>query len=272
MSDPGLARALQEIQSSGHEDGTSGGGSAIRRRLVLYLTYQPCHHSGGHNSNRMGEHGTSCTRLLCDYVRDVLAPAGVTLEIKIAYLYRAHWQVGSYDPKYAPAVRAAREGLEMLAGHGITLDAFWRADWEWLLRLCDEQVRKTLSAPVAPRDEAPWALRLKMDGFIASFLRDAIQRPMVKAPMSVGGESRDQESEKQRALARAGSDTVTSTPAAALPCADPERVHGSVDEMPVADPTPMSERICAECQPGGDALLDAAPEAVPATSVANAIS
>ena len=51
LSDPKLSAALNGMPQAGG-------------RLILYLTYQPCHHSGGHKKRGMGEHGTSCTELL----------------------------------------------------------------------------------------------------------------------------------------------------------------------------------------------------------------
>ena len=68
-------------------------------RLLLYLTYQPCHHSGGHRRTAMGKHATSCTELLLKHVEDVLRPRGLGLKLRIAYLYRVHWAAGEYDPK-----------------------------------------------------------------------------------------------------------------------------------------------------------------------------
>ena len=94
-------------------------------RLIMYLTYQPCHYSGGHtrevrspareisssgpemrapNPSRSArdravtypqamDSSTSCTRLLLRYASTELRPRGATLHIRVPYLYRAHWQV-----------------------------------------------------------------------------------------------------------------------------------------------------------------------------------
>ena len=162
LADPGMARALDEVKDA-KAHGT-------RARLVLYLTYQPCHHSGGHSRRGMGEHGTSCTELLCEYVRDVLAPIGVALEVRITYVYRAHWETGAYDPKYAPAVQAARQGLDLLAEAGVGLAACTLADWEWLVSLCEEPVQTAWRNQAHPLDTACREQRSRMDGFIARFL------------------------------------------------------------------------------------------------------
>ena len=93
LSDPKLSAALNGMPQAGG-------------RLILYLTYQPCHHSGGHKKRGMGEHGTSCTELLLRFVADVLMPRRIILDIRLTYIYRAHWAQGGYDRKYEPAVMA----------------------------------------------------------------------------------------------------------------------------------------------------------------------
>ena len=115
MADPGLADTLCALPDDGE------------RRVVLYMTYQPCHHSGGHRRRGMGAHGTSCTEAILEYVERSLRPRGVTLELKIAYLYRAHWEEGAFHPKYQPAVEAAR-GLRLLASAGVRLSALTHHD------------------------------------------------------------------------------------------------------------------------------------------------
>ena len=171
LSDAGLAHAIQAATAGSR--GGSGGqrGQPAAVRLTVYLTYQPCHHSGGHSRRGMGEHGTSCTELLCSYLRDVLAPLGITLELKITYLYRAHWEAGAYDSKYAPAVEAARKGLRLLSEAGIACSACNGGDWEWLIGLCDETVREAWRDGEYPFGVAPRKQRLKMDSFIDSFLQ-----------------------------------------------------------------------------------------------------
>lgn len=178
LSDPGLARALKDSAVATSSGGSSSGGDGnpggsrhnLPTRLLLYLTYQPCHHSGGHNRRGMGEHGTSCTELLCAYVHDVLAPLGIRLELRIAYLYRAHWETGAYDPKYAPAVQAARQGLVRLFQAGVVSTACSASDWEWLANQCDAAVRTAWREQAPPFGVAPRSCRAKMDAFVDSFL------------------------------------------------------------------------------------------------------
>lgn len=101
-------------------------------RLTLYLTYQPCHKSGGHDVATMGSAYTSCTELLIRHLRTHLAPHGVEIDVAVAYIYRAHWREGMYPKKYAPVVASAREGLRLLFAAGIGVRAFGAEDWGFL--------------------------------------------------------------------------------------------------------------------------------------------
>ena len=181
LSDASLSRALESLPESGG-------------RLTFYLTYQPCHHSGGHSKGNLGKHTTSCTELLCDHVRDVLTPRRVHLDLRIAYIYRAHWETGAYDPKYAPAVQAARDGLALLALHGVGLAALGPADWQWLVDQCDEYVRVAWREMKHPLGAAVREQRTKMDRFIADFLSTVCEAPQadgrgeLDAPDSAGFE------------------------------------------------------------------------------------
>jgi hypothetical protein len=117
---------------------SSGDGGHGAARLVLYMTYQPCHYSGGHTAAQMRGSVMSCSNLLLRFMRDVLSPARVALELVLAYVYRAHWQEGHFPPKYSPAVAAARDGIRLLAGAGgVSLRAFQPKDWQWLATLTD---------------------------------------------------------------------------------------------------------------------------------------
>ena len=168
--------------TKGAADAAPAGGSAtvapVRGRLLLYLTYQPCHHSGGHKKRGMGEHGTSCTELLLRHVADVLRPARVQLVIRLPYLYRAHWETGGYDRKYAPAVLAARRGLELLANEpGIELASFAPGDWDWLVAHCDAQVRTAWREGKPPFNAAALEARARMDAFVAAKLAEYARAP-----------------------------------------------------------------------------------------------
>ena len=159
LSDPKLSAALNGMPQAGG-------------RLILYLTYQPCHHSGGHKKRGMGEHGTSCTELLLRFVADVLMPRRIILDIRLTYIYRAHWAQGGYDRKYEPAVMAARRGLELLAQQAphVELSALAPSDWDWLIGQCDEKVRSMWREGKHPLGEGAREARQKMDAFVADFL------------------------------------------------------------------------------------------------------
>jgi hypothetical protein len=142
--DEKLLAALQDLG-----DLTDDGAILGTARLILYLTYQPCHNSGGHYG--AGGHAISCTRVILDWVSRVLVPAGVPLFIRVAYTYRAHWNVGAggAPEKYRQPVMAAREGLRLLAEHsGVELSAFGAADWRFLVGLCDGDARAMLLGAV----------------------------------------------------------------------------------------------------------------------------
>ncbi|KAL1526477.1 hypothetical protein AB1Y20_015187 [Prymnesium parvum] len=161
-------------------------------RLVLYLTYQPCHHSGGHSSGTMGR-TTSCTRLLMRYAERLLAPHDVSLHVRVPYIYRAHWQPGLFPPKYEPVVASAVEGLQLLAStKGIEISAVDDDDWAYLAQLCAPEVRSTFTtaagrgaldekatgipAALGPRERSLFTpevcrQRAKLDAFVATTLR-----------------------------------------------------------------------------------------------------
>ena len=146
-------------------------------RLVLYMTYQPCHHSGGHSRRSMGQHSTSCTELLIRHVRETLRSRAVHLELRIAYLYRAHWEKGSFDPKYAPAVDAARRGLQLLAKEGVQLSAFTPVDWQWLVTLCDDRTRRAWQERSPPFRDDVLAARERMDAFVKAAIEKHAAEP-----------------------------------------------------------------------------------------------
>lgn len=138
--------------------------------LVLYLTYQPCHFSGGHDRTR----DTSCTETLVRFHAEELAPRGIQLMIKVCYLYRAHW----LDMQsYSPMITNALEGLRLLRRSGVLLEAMCRRDWQFLVGLTVPQVRRAWEEARAPFE--PWMLRERerMDDFIRGFLLRIVEAP-----------------------------------------------------------------------------------------------
>ena len=81
---------------------TSSGGKAGAVQLLLYMTYQPCHHSGGRvpRDDRaraayveaMPEHSATCSERLRDWYLSVLQPKGVALSLILADVYKATWE------------------------------------------------------------------------------------------------------------------------------------------------------------------------------------
>jgi hypothetical protein len=81
LEDDGLKQAIAQL-------GSVDVGVSERRRISLYLTYQPCHFSGGHVKNIGKAVTTSCTNRLLKWARETLRPAGITLDVKLAKVVR----------------------------------------------------------------------------------------------------------------------------------------------------------------------------------------
>ena len=61
------------------------------RRLTMFITQQPCHHSSGRVENKHVTAKTSCTRRLLDWRERVLKVYKIRLDIKLSRIFRAHW-------------------------------------------------------------------------------------------------------------------------------------------------------------------------------------
>ena len=124
----------------------------------------------------------------------VLSPRNVRLEIRVAYVYRAHWEAGAYDPKYLPAVEAAREGLRLLSGIGVRLEPLSPSDWDWLAGHCDDAVGRAWRERTPPFDDETVGLRQKMDAFIGTFLGNCLSETLAAEPRDraeIAAEPRD---------------------------------------------------------------------------------
>lgn len=104
------------------------------KSLTLYLTYQPCHFSGGHVSPSR----FSCTNALIGFKKHVLDPLGIHTVVKFAYLYRAHWR--NVDPVYNNMIQNSNIGLEMLCKH-FDVYVMTQDDIKGLLTFCNDHVR-----------------------------------------------------------------------------------------------------------------------------------
>jgi len=150
--------------------------------LKLYITFQPCHHSGG-GQNFENEHKTSCTVSLLEYWQKVLDPLGIRFTIKCFGIYRAHWEEttqfgkGSQAARYQARAINALNGLRLLlaackrSGGKLRLLAMEdRAEWTHLLsRTFGQHVVGNIS-------EAYWEKRQVYDAKVKTFLeREFVQ-------------------------------------------------------------------------------------------------
>ena len=110
-------------------------------QLTCYMTYQPCHLSGGHEN--MTSHRISCSLRLLRFVEQF---PKLRLILRCAAIYRAHYTKpeGFYTPKQAVAfqsrVNLAREGIQMLQAHPrIELQSFRKKDWAFMLHITKER-------------------------------------------------------------------------------------------------------------------------------------
>jgi hypothetical protein len=80
----------------------------FNQTLTLYLTFQPCHFSGGHYKAKQN----SCTEALLQFQDKILKPLDINLCIKFSYMYRAHWIMES--DQYDEMIENAKRGLRLL--------------------------------------------------------------------------------------------------------------------------------------------------------------
>ena len=149
------------VTRAAHAAGDQGGGGNQEdvAELVLYMTYQPCHHSGGMVTRNflareelaartaIEGHPVSCTEKLCAWYRQTLRPLRVGLTCVLADIYKAAWLDHAHKDELerkvqAPRSEAAREGMELLLSLGVGMRALRSADWDFLVALCDEPVQE----------------------------------------------------------------------------------------------------------------------------------
>lgn len=124
--------------------------------LTLYLTFQPCHFSGG-NTNHVTN--ISCTVSLKEYFSLILEPLGVALFIKVANLYRAHWRRATEMKTHWRNIRNAEAGIHILRTFA-DVDSFSSTDWSYI---------ESLFSPTEVPDEHR-LLRSNMDAFCKLYL------------------------------------------------------------------------------------------------------
>jgi len=158
-------------------------------RLLLYMTYQPCHHSGGRVPkaalNNAGyaaaapQHPATCSERLRDFYIKELRPYGVALELVLADVYKATWDEELHPSEversvYSTKSESAREGMRMLLSEGVTMRAMIPSDWEYLVTLCDpdvqEQFAKRGTPECGPFSKLHVAMRNAMDQYLAGYI------------------------------------------------------------------------------------------------------
>ena len=152
-NDEELLRLLHLLPSESDEE---------KRRLTVFMTYQPCHYSGGHGRRSR----LSCTELMIDFYKQHLLPRNIKLSLKIAYIYRAHWSRANIEKKYWPMIDSSVCGIQKMSENGIYLNSFSSMDWAFIHSLCTNEVLCALE------NSCPNSLqsRVQMDTFIAKFL------------------------------------------------------------------------------------------------------
>ena len=138
--------------------------------LVLYLTYQPCHFSGGHTFSQIDRADTSCSLLLERFHSSFLAPRNVSLDLKVAFVYRSHWKTSLVHPRYAPAIERSKEGIRLLKRAGVGMAAFRAQDWEYVLSHCTSDVRDAFREKRPPFTDDVRFERAALDVFFHGFL------------------------------------------------------------------------------------------------------
>ena len=109
-------------------------------KLDIYITFQPCHYSGGHEYVQ----NISCTELLLNFQEKCLAKNGILMEIHIGYIYRAHWQIDCVAMmKYTTMVRNAITGFKLLLENNIKISVINENDINnVLIQHCDTNIVK----------------------------------------------------------------------------------------------------------------------------------
>ena len=139
--------------------------------MIVYMTYQPCHYSGGHTKKS----NMSCTELMINYNRQMLVPNNIQLHLKTAYIYRAHWSRFNIERKYWPMIDSSVMGIRKLHDNNIKLSNLQKNDWNYIHSLVSDDVL----AQVYTMKNYDKLLeeRVRMDTFIGRFYSQYITFP-----------------------------------------------------------------------------------------------
>jgi hypothetical protein len=138
------------------------------KTLTIYVSYQPCHHSGG-GRKLVHVHGKSCSRLIASWWKQKLQPRNVDFRFKCCGLYRAHWEDSTLFrlkedvDMYGARSGRAREGLQLLNSGGIRVEGMNDEDWKRFLSWCDPKITAQIS-------EDHWQRRKIFDEKVREFL------------------------------------------------------------------------------------------------------
>lgn len=138
--------------------------------LTLFLTVQPCHHSGGSDADPLDSR--SCVTLLLDWKKQYLDPLGVKLQIRFPNIYKAAWQFSPQEQQipsrcFSRSSQNARTGLIALLHEGIVIGPPTINDWSFLMSL----TTTTPTVHMYMTDQL-WLERLHADCAVAKFLLD----------------------------------------------------------------------------------------------------
>lgn len=138
-----------------------------KKIVTLYISYQPCHHSGGYVKLK-GLHKKSCTEVLMKWFSKL--PNTVKVVIKCCGIYRAHWEDDAYykteyDNTLKKRTNSSREGLiELLKfdQERFFVEAMNPRSWDDFLQFCDPEI--TIS-------KQQWKIRDNFDEKVDKFLK-----------------------------------------------------------------------------------------------------
>lgn len=126
--------------------------SGIDVKVVLYVTFQPCHKSGGDETfGKTKIHAKSCTNTLINFVTQY---QNLTLEVICVNIYRAQYteRKGFRSEEsaelFSERVCLARQGIYLLSQcERVTLRAMSREDWLFMNKLVRRKGRRVFTIP-----------------------------------------------------------------------------------------------------------------------------
>lgn len=132
-------------------------------RLIIYLKYQPCHHSCG--SSDMRTHRKSCSQRIAAFAQK---HPNVDIHIKCSSIHRANYT----DPElftsekmrrvFSQRVEEARVGIDIVKKH-VKLTGLDESDWKFIMSTTADNI--TIS-------EEDWATRMALDKHVNIFLQN----------------------------------------------------------------------------------------------------